>query len=152
VRSSDLLPLSERPAPDAPGIATTLGLIRRFVGTPYLWGGRSSYGYDCSGLAQTFYGFMGVAIPRDADLQCRDGMSVEGEPEAGDLLFFGKAGVGLADARHAHVTHVAISLGGTDFMHASGSSVGITTNSLDPQSPIYNAYLKENLLAVRRFR
>ena len=81
-----------------------------------------------------------------------DGMKVESEPEAGDLLFFGKPGVGLADARHAHVTHVAISLGGTDFIHASGSSVGITTNSLDPQSPIYHAYLKENLLAVRRFR
>jgi hypothetical protein len=47
---------------------------------------------------------------------------------------------------------VAISLGWKDFMHASGGSVGITTNSLDPQSPIYHAYLKENLLAVRRFR
>jgi cell wall-associated NlpC family hydrolase len=120
-----------------------LGLIRRFVGTPYLWGGRSPYGYDCSGLAQTFYGFMGVAIPRDADLQCRDGMEVAGEPEPGDLLFFGKAGVGLAGVRYAHVTHVTISLGGADFMHASGSSVGITTNSFDPHSSIYNAYLKE---------
>jgi cell wall-associated NlpC family hydrolase len=93
-----------------------------------------------------------VAIPRDADLQCRDGMHVQGEPEAGDLLFFGRAGVGLADQRHDRVTHVAISLGGSEFIHASGGSVGITVNSFDPQSPIYNAYLKENLLAVRRFR
>jgi pimeloyl-ACP methyl ester carboxylesterase len=152
VRSGDLLPLSDCPKADAQGMAFTLGLIRRFIGTPYLWGGRSSFGYDCSGLAQTFYGFMGVAIPRDADLQCREGMKVEDAPEAGDLLFFGKAGMGLADARYAHVTHVAISLGGTEFIHARGGSVGITINSFDPHSPIYNAYLKENLLAVRRFR
>jgi len=152
VLSSDLLPLRERPQADAAGKHFVLDLLRRFVGTPYLWGGRSPYGYDCSGMAQTFYGFMGVAIPRDADQQCRDGSMVEGEPEEGDLLFFGKAGVGRANERHNHVTHVAISLGGTEFMHASGGSVGITYNSFDSQSPIYNAYLKENLLAVRRFR
>lgn len=150
--SRDLLPLERRPKPDAEGIAYTLDLIKRFIGIPYLWGGRSTFGYDCSGLAQSFYAFMGVGIPRDADLQCRDGREVIGEPQPGDLLFFGKAGVGLADVRYSNVTHVAISLGGTQFIHASGGSVGITINSLDPHSPIYNAYLKENLLAVGRFR
>ena len=152
VRSGDLLPLALRPKPDAEGIAYTLGLLRCLVGIPYLWGGRSSFGYDCSGLSQAFYNFMDVGIPRDADQQCRAGILVEGEPEAGDLLFFGKAGVGRADARYHNVTHVAISLGGADFIHASGGSVGITINSLDPHSSVYNAYLQENLLAVRRFR
>jgi cell wall-associated NlpC family hydrolase len=152
VQSSDLLPLRERPRTDAEGIIYTLDLIRRFVGTPYVWGGRSTFGYDCSALAQAFYGYMGVDIPRDADVQCRFGIPVAGEPEPGDLLFFGKAGVGRADERYDHVTHVAISLGGREFIHARGGSVGITYNSLETQSPVYNAYLKENLLAVRRFR
>ena len=152
VQSSDLLPLRERPRTDAEGIIYTLDLIRRFVGTPYVWGGRSTFGYDCSALAQAFYGYMGVDIPRDADVQCRFGIPVAGEPEPGDLLFFGKSGVGRADERYDHVTHVAISLGGREFIHARGGSVGITYNSLETQSPVYNAYLKENLLAVRRFR
>jgi pimeloyl-ACP methyl ester carboxylesterase/SH3-like domain-containing protein len=152
VQGRDILPLSQRPKPDAPGIAFTLDLIRRFAGIPYLWGGRTSFGYDCSGLAQAFYAFMGVGIPRDADLQCRDGMPVTGDPEPGDLLFFGKPGVGRADERYRHVTHVAISLGGAEYLHAKGGSMGITVNSLDPLSPVYNAYLKEHLLALGRFR
>jgi cell wall-associated NlpC family hydrolase len=105
VASHDLLPLEQHPKLDAEGIAYTLDLIKRFIGIPYLWGGRSTFGYDCSGLAQAFFSFMGVAIPRDADLQCRDGRLVTGEPEPGDLLFFGKAGVGLADIRFSNVTH-----------------------------------------------
>jgi pimeloyl-ACP methyl ester carboxylesterase/cell wall-associated NlpC family hydrolase len=151
-QSGDILPLSQRPKPDAQGIASTLDLIRRFTGIPYLWGGRSSFGYDCSGLAQAFYAFMGVAIPRDADQQCRDALPVEGQPEPGDLLFFGNPGKGSENERYGQVTHVAISFGGTEYIHAKGGAMGITTNSFDLLSPVYNAYLKEHLLAVGRFR
>ncbi len=80
---------------------------------------------------------MGVAIPRDADLQCRDGMAWKASRRQATCYFSAKQGWGWRMRGMTHVTHVAISLGGTDFIHASGSSMGITYNSLDPQSPIY---------------
>ena len=112
VKETNLLPLADRPKANAAGIAFTLDLIKPFVGMPYLWGGRSPYGYDCSGLAQTFWGFMGVSIPRDADQQFRAGKIVKGTPRPGDLLFFGGDDDNLIDQRHQRITHVAISLGG----------------------------------------
>lgn len=146
VAAADLLPISERPQPDAAGIEFTLNLIRRFIGVPYLWGGCSPFGYDCSGLAQTFYRFMGVAIPRDADQQFRAGQVVDGTPQPGDLLFFGNR-----EDDDWRITHVAISLGGNDIIHANGSTWNTAYNSLDPASPIYSVYLREHLAGARRF-
>ncbi len=151
VKAADLLPLSDRPKPNAAGMAFTLDLIKPFVGTPYLWGGRSPYGYDCSGLAQTFWGFMGVQIPRDADQQFRTGKIVKGKPRPGDLLFFGGDDSDLNDQRHQRITHVVISLGGDELIHANGGSWSIATNSLNPASPIYRADLRESLVGVRRY-
>ena len=151
VKDSDVLPLADRPKPNTAGVAFTLDLIKPFVGTPYLWGGRSPYGYDCSGLAQTFWGFMGVRIPRDADQQFRAGKIVKGTPRPGDLLFFGGDDSDLSDARHQRITHVVISLGGDDLIHANGGSWNIATNSLNPASPIYRADLRESLVGARRY-
>ena len=151
VKEADVLPLADRPKPNAAGIAFTLDLIKPFVGTPYMWGGRSPYGYDCSGLAQTFWGFMGVPIPRDADQQFRAGKIVKGTPRPGDLLFFGGDDSNLSDARHQRITHVVISLGGDEMIHANGGSWNIAYNSLDPASPIYRADLRESLVGVRRY-
>lgn len=148
VATADLLPLAARPQPDSAGIAFTLSLIRRFVGVPYLWGGRTPFGFDCSGLAQTFWGFLGIQLPRDADQQFR-ALPVEQEPpQPGDLLYFGDP----ADhsTRAAHVTHVAIALGGAEFIHANGAAWAVSYNSLDPGWPHYSAWLKEHLLGVRR--
>jgi cell wall-associated NlpC family hydrolase/esterase/lipase len=150
VKAADLLPLADRPRHNAAGIAFTLDLIKRFVGTPYLWGGRSPYGYDCSGLAQTFWGFMGVSIPRDADQQFRAGKMVQGTPRPGDLVFFGGDDSDLHDSRQ-RITHVAISLGGDELLHANGGSWNIACNSLNPASPIYRADLRESLVGVRRY-
>jgi gamma-D-glutamyl-L-lysine dipeptidyl-peptidase len=151
VKETDVLPLTNRPTPNAAGIAFTLDRIKPFVGIPYMWGGRSPYGYDCSGLAQTFWAFMGVHIPRDADQQFRAGKLVKGTPRPGDLLFFGGDDSNLADARHGRITHVAISLGGDDLIHANGGSWNIAYNSLNPASPIYRADLRESLVGVRRY-
>lgn len=151
VASEALLPTEKRPKPDAEGIAFALDLIRRFVGVPYLWGGRSPFGFDCSGLAQTVWSFVGVPIPRDADQQFRAGSPVEGTPQPGDLLYFGEPEDESASRRHAHITHVAISLGGGEMIHANGTDWGVACSSLDPNSPIYRAWLREHLAGVRRF-
>lgn len=90
-------------------------LSRRFLGLPYTWGGRSSFGYDCSGFTQMLYRQMGVFIPRDS----KDQMAWEGfDPTSleslkpGDLIFFG-----LAENK---IRHVAMYLG-DEFIHATTS-------------------------------
>jgi hypothetical protein len=138
-----VLPTTKRPHPNAVGIASTLRLIDRFIGIPYLWGGSSPFGYDCSGLSQAFWGFMGVNIPRDADQQFKAGSPVNEMPQPGSLLFFGES--------EARITHVAISLGADEMIHATRAAGGVTYNSLQPSSPIYNAWLAEHLVGVRRF-
>jgi cell wall-associated NlpC family hydrolase len=122
---------------------------------PYLWGGCSPFGFDCSGLAQAFLAFMGVAAPRDASQQFRAGRPVTGTPQPGDLLFFGEsvdddAGRVYSGGRQA-ITHVAISLGGDEIIHANGTAVGISYNSLNPERPAYRSWLREHLAGVRRF-
>jgi len=150
LKTSDLLSLDQRPLPTPDGIQPTLSLLRRFAGIPYLWGGRTPYGFDCSGLAGTFYAFMGVSIPRDADQQFRAGMVVDGKPQPGDLLFFGEDDEDAVDG--FRITHVAISLGADEFIHANGADWGISHNSFDPNSKRYRVWLGENYRDARRFR
>jgi pimeloyl-ACP methyl ester carboxylesterase len=150
VADDALLPLARRPAPTVEGIAFTLALIRRFAGAPYLWGGRTPFGFDCSGLAQTFWGFMGVALPRDADQQFRAGAPVQGEPQPGDLLFFGDPADESAFTP-LNITHVAISLGGSEFIHANIAAGGVSYNSIAPHASNYRPWLREHLIGVRRF-
>ena len=113
---------------------------------PYLWGGRTPFGYDCSGLAQTFWGILGCRLRRDADQQFADGKKVEGKIQPGDLLFFGEP-----EEDHRPISHVAISLGGTEMIHANGTAGGVSYNSLELASPLYREWLDRFLQGVRRF-
>jgi gamma-D-glutamyl-L-lysine dipeptidyl-peptidase len=62
---------------------------KRFLDLPYLWGGMSSYGYDCSGFTYNMHRYVGISIPRDASDQAKQGTRIEREQlEPGDLLFF----------------------------------------------------------------
>jgi gamma-D-glutamyl-L-lysine dipeptidyl-peptidase len=83
-----------------------------FIGVPYLWGGTTALGLDCSGFVQQVYRLNGVALPRDADQQAMLGRKVE-VARAGDLMFFGAESV----------THVALATSATDFIHAPEGSV-----------------------------
>lgn len=134
-------------AADTP--ANLVATARRFVGVPYLWGGTSTKGMDCSGFTSTVFFLNGVLLPRDASQQVLVGVPVEHDAqfrgvEAGDLLFFGSAATATKKER---VTHVAISLGGARFIH---SSTDVHENSLAPDDPDYAPSLRQRLLHVRR--
>jgi pimeloyl-ACP methyl ester carboxylesterase/cell wall-associated NlpC family hydrolase len=150
VQTSGLLLLENQPQSNSQGIELTLDLVRRFIGVPYLWGGRTPFGFDCSGFAQAFWDFLGVSIPRDADQQCRAGRPVTGTPEPGDLLFFGEADKD-SNILYDSISHVAISLGGDDMIHANGAAWSVSYNSLNPESPGYRVWLHEHLVAICRF-
>lgn len=150
LQRGDVMLHSERPRRDAAGIQAVLALIRRFAGVPYLWGGRSPFGYDCSGLAQAFHAFLGVQIPRDADQQYRAGQEVTGSPEPGDLIYFGES-TARSQQRFASVTHVAIVLEGWKIIHANGTAWGVSYDDLADENDSNAAKLRERSLGIRRF-
>ncbi|MFG1361335.1 C40 family peptidase [Xanthobacter pseudotagetidis] len=91
-----------------------VAVAARFVGTPYLWGGRSSLGLDCSGLVQTALNACGIAAPRDSDMQERAlgaPAALDGPFRRGDLLFW-PGHVAIAEAPdtllHANAFHMAV--------------------------------------------
>ena len=95
-------------------IAESIDLAKRFLGLPYTWGGRSSYGYDCSGFTQMLVRSRGIIMPRDADLQAAwSGVASikRDELKPGDLLFFGSG--------PDHITHTGMYIGNGEFIHAT---------------------------------
>ncbi|GAA5512197.1 dipeptidyl-peptidase 6 [Deinococcus carri] len=92
--------------------ADAAGYALRFLETPYVWGGRSAWGLDCSGLTQLAYAALGRSLPRDADQQQASLRPVT-EPQRGDLAFFpGHVGVMLDGRRlvHANATHMRVTV------------------------------------------
>ena len=97
-------------------IGQSIELAKRFVGLPYLWGGRSSFGFDCSGFTQMLVRARGMEMPRDADKQAAwSGVTrVERKDlEPGDLLFFGSSA--------KNITHTGMYIGDGQFIHDSSN-------------------------------
>jgi hypothetical protein len=120
-----------------------------FLGIPYLWGGTSVKGMDCSGFTKTVYLLNGMMLKRDASQQVEDGIEIDPGKnwehlKKGDLLFFGHKASG---DRPERVSHVAMYLDTLAFIHSSGK---IRISSLDPASPLFDDYHVKNFIRAKR--
>ena len=105
------------------------------IGIPYLWGGTSGNGIDCSGFARLLHRWVGVEIPRDADMQCDAAKPVESPYEVGDLFFFGE-GESKRD-----ITHVGISLGGWKMIHSSRTRNGVDVDNIQEAKSLKDIFV-----------
>lgn len=108
------------------------------IGTPYVWGGTSEDGFDCSGLIQFAYAQVGVRLPRVSGAQIGAGSPVTPHPERlrpGDVLGFAEEGSGTTD-------HVGLYIGDGEFIHSSSSGVRV--------SAITERFWRAKLVAARR--
>ncbi|WP_066091915.1 NlpC/P60 family protein [Neobacillus novalis] len=101
---------------------TVTDIALEYIGVPYVWGGSSPSGFDCSGFTSYTYKQAGVTLPRTAADQYTTGQAVsKGNLTKGDLVFF--------STYKAGASHVGISLGGEKFVHASSNGVKISSLS-----------------------
>ncbi|WPR77129.1 SH3 domain-containing protein [Algoriphagus sp. NG3] len=126
-----------------------ISTAKQMMGAPYLWGGTSIKGVDCSGFTKTIFYLNGQIIPRDASQQIHEGELVDSDQDweklqVGDLLFFGEK---ATKEKKERVVHVAMWIGNGEFIHSRGL---VRISSFDPSNPNYDEYELNRYLRTKR--
>jgi gamma-D-glutamyl-L-lysine dipeptidyl-peptidase len=143
----EVIPLAERAERFATDGDAMVRTAARWMGSPYLWGGVTPAGVDCSGFVQAVFHLHGIRLPRDSDLQALEGEHVEPDDRfsnlrAGDLLFFAET--------PDRISHVTLSLGGSRIIHSSLGNGGVRRNDVVGETP-YERELREIFVCARRY-
>ena len=137
--STTRMPRSPNPTAAASRVLNTAD---RYLGVPYVWGGNTPNGFDCSGFTKYVFAKNGVSLPRTSREQARVGDAVPldyGAMLPGDILLFAEPGEA--------VSHVAIYVGSGRIIHASSAAGEVSYLDLDGSR---GAWYVQNLVAVRR--
>ncbi len=132
-----------------PTSQTLVSTSKTLLGVPYLWGGTSTKGVDCSGFTKIIFFLNGMVIPRDASQQVRTGKSIDSTKffeklVPGDLLFFGRK---ATDSTTEKVVHVGMWIGNNEFIHSSGR---VQISSVDKEAENYDEYNHNRYLRTKR--
>lgn len=149
VESNMMEPLSDWIASRDPSHQNLISTAKSMMGVPYLWGGTSIKGVDCSGFTKTIFYLNGQIIPRDASQQIHEGEEVDKDKnwdnlQVGDLLFFGRPATADSPER---VIHVGMWIGDNSFIHSRGR---VRISSFDPDSENYDEYELDRYLRTKR--
>lgn len=117
---------------------SVINTAKQYMGVPYVWGGETPTGFDCSGFTQYVLKQNGIKIPRTAAEQYQSGVSImKSNLKTGDLVFFTTYKPGAS--------HVGFYMGDGKFIHASSGAKQVTISSLD------EAYYTEKYIGARRY-
>ena len=132
-----------------PSQESLVATSKTLMGVPYLWGGTSTKGMDCSGFTKTIFFLNGMVIPRDASQQVHTGKAIDSvknfdKLQKGDLLFFGRK---ATDSTSEKVVHVGMWIGNNEFIHASEM---VRISSMDKNADNYDKHNHDRYLRSKR--
>ena len=132
-----------------PSVEDLVATSKMLMGVPYLWGGTSTKGMDCSGFTKTIFFLNGMVIPRDASQQVHTGKAIDSTKnfenlQKGDLLFFGRK---ATDSSAEKVVHVGMWIGNNEFIHASEM---VRISSMDKNDDNFDEWNLNRYLRTKR--
>jgi cell wall-associated NlpC family hydrolase len=149
VSKTQSLPYGDWKSSRQPSSDNFINTAKQLMGIPYLWGGTSFKGVDCSGFTKTVYFVNGLVLPRDASQQVMIGEEIDTKDgwqnlQPGDLLFFGSK---ARDTLPERVVHVGMWIGNNQFIHASGK---VRISSFDSSSLLFDESELKRFLRAKR--